>query len=171
MPSNLLGAFCCNQHLFRVCHEHHRSAGVSVSLAWAAIPTPGQWMARGGGSVFTNYRGEGVMTVMRMRLGLDVTRCSRLTPQWWLHNETPNSQPRPSPVQSVSQLITSEALLWLTLSCHTLCHTHLIAGVWSWSGGATGHDRCPADSLTLPRLTPVPLVTVRAARAAATYAA
>ena len=56
--------------------------------AWHELlsPTPGQWMARGGGSVFTNYRGEGVMTVMRMRLGLDVTRCSRLTPQWWLHN-------------------------------------------------------------------------------------
>ena len=114
MPSNLLVAFCCNQHLFGVCHDVHRSARVSVSLAVSYHQSPGKAWPGEEGEV-SLVRGEGGWDCVDMLPGVPASR------QWWLHNETLNYQPRPSGGQPSHHHISGTSVTThVTLPCHTM---------------------------------------------------
>ena len=125
-------AFCCNQHLFRVCHDDHSQGQCELGS---------ELLSQHPGSV---WPGEGKCSLQRvwwLLWGWDWDWMLPGVPawrQWWLHNETLNSQPRPSPVQS-SHRVTLAALLRLPLACHTMSHSPLSWGLvlvttshWPW---------------------------------------
>ena len=145
MPSNLLVAFCCNQHLFGVCHDSHRSARVSVSLAVSYHQSPGKaWPGEEGKCRFRGVReDETVWTCYQVfppHASDDfTTRLSTISPDLQGPVITPSHQrhfcghTRHTP-----------------LSHHVTCHEGLTSEL---GPGQARADRCPADSLTLPRLT------------------
>ena len=111
-----------------------------------------------------------------MRLCGHVTRCSRLTPVMTSQRDSQLSAPtfRGPVITPSHQRHFCGHTRHTPLSHHVTCHE-----VLTWSSLDPGHrqplaraDRCPADSLTLPRLTSgvTSQPGLRPARAAATYA-